>query len=111
MVSEWSNGISRHRNAYHKVVVFDDGALIDRVPTRVLDGWSDPISAESTYLRRMLSESLKARTTLAWVSTTPVTCMLDMTIPVEQNFVLICASNNIEHHVRLHLEHNNLLVV
>jgi hypothetical protein len=56
-----------------------------------------------------LSESLSASTTLQYVSRVPVSSIA--VIPVQKHLVLLRASNDVEHDVRLHLEDNNLVVV
>lgn len=64
-----------------------------------------------THLRRMLSESLSASTTLQCLLVIATTLSSKATVPVQKHLVLLGASNDVQHNVRLHLEDDNLLVV
>jgi hypothetical protein len=61
----------------------------------------------------MLSESLSARTTLESVSlgVMGVRADGDGGGPVEQNLILLGATDDVEHDIGLHLEDNNLAII
>jgi hypothetical protein len=79
------------RATYHKIVVFDDGALVDRV-------LEEDVERVSQRQHHTVAVSCAC---VCWV----------YSLPVQKHLILLGAAHDVEHHIRLHLEDDDFLIV